>query len=123
MSPVESNPDNIRVIAIPVAGGRLCMHFGHSEQFALFDVDIAAKEVLNSRQLSPPGHQPGVLPRWLHEQGATLIVAGGMGRRAQGLFAENGIEVIVGVPGEPPETVVQTYLNGNLQPGKNICDH
>ena len=52
-----------------------------------------------------------------------LVIAGGMGHRAQGIFAENGIEVIVGAPAEPPESIVQSYLDGNLQSGENLCDH
>ena len=34
-------------IAIPLAGGKLAMHFGHCEQFALFDVDSDNKEIIN----------------------------------------------------------------------------
>ena len=113
----------MQVIAIPVADGQLCMHFGHCEQFALLDVDTVSKEVKNIRHLDPPPHEPGLLPRWLHEQGANMIIAGGMGRRAQDNFMEQGIQVIVGVPAAPPETVVQAYLDGKLQSGQNLCDH
>jgi predicted Fe-Mo cluster-binding NifX family protein len=99
------------------------MHFGHCEQFAVFEVDTAGRQILTTRQLTPPPHEPGVLPRWLHEQGVNLVIAGGMGRRAQDLFAGNGIEVVVGAPSESPESVVQTYIDGRLQPGENLCDH
>ncbi|MFH1848505.1 MAG: NifB/NifX family molybdenum-iron cluster-binding protein, partial [Candidatus Omnitrophota bacterium] len=44
--------------------------------------------------LTPPAHAPGVLPKWLGEQGANVIIASGMGTRAQNLFKENGIDVI-----------------------------
>ena len=90
---------------------------------ALLDVDTAKRQMLNSGQLDPPVHQPGVLPRWLHEQGVNLVVAGGMGRRAQDIFAEQGIEVIVGAPAGRPEQIVRSYLDGTLQPGENVCDH
>ena len=123
MSSTNKGPDKILVIGIPVVAGRLCMHFGHCEEFAVLDVDTAIKEILNSRRLAPPAHQPGVLPRWLHQQGVNLIISGGMGGRAQQIFAEQGIEVIVGAPAEPPETVVRDYLDGSLQSGENICDH
>ena len=43
--------------------------------------------------------------------------------RAQGLFAEQNIQVLVGVPSEDPETIVTAYLDGTLQTGENICDH
>ena len=123
MLPSEQDPDHALVIAIPVTGGRLCAHFGHSEWFALFTVDSAARQILGSRQLEPPLHQPGALPRWLRVQGAGLIIAGGMGRRAQNIFAEQGIEVIVGAPPEPPEALVKDYLEGKLRLGENLCDH
>ncbi len=110
-------------IAIPMADGRLCMHFGHCEQFALVEVDEASKTVTGTSYLTPPPHEPGVLPRWLHAQGANVIIAGGMGQRAQGLFAENGIKVVVGAPAEKPEDVVSAYLSGTLQVGANTCDH
>ena len=110
-------------IAIPLAGGRLCMHFGHCEQFALVEVDEAAGKPANTTLLTPPPHEPGLLPRWLHEQGATVIIAGGMGQRAQQLFTANGIEVVLGAPAEAPEAVVSAYLGGTLETGDNLCDH
>jgi len=111
------------VIAIPVAGDRLCMHFGHCEHFALIDVDTANKQILKTRQVEPPPHEPGVLPRWLHEQGTNLIIAGGMGQRARTIFDANGIEVIVGAPAGEPREIVQSYLDGELASGVNACDH
>lgn len=110
-------------IAIPVAEGSLCMHFGHCEQFAMLDVDEPSKEVLGKTMLTPPPHEPGVLPRWMHEQGANVIIAGGMGGRAQALFAENGIHVVVGAPGDTPENLVAAWLEGTLKSGDNACDH
>ena len=123
MSSTETDSKSDLVVAIPVAGGQLCMHFGHCEQFALLDVDTAANEILGTRHLAPPPHEPGALPRWLHEQGVNLIIAGGMGQRAQNIFTEQNIQVIVGVPAGPPESIVRAYLDGKLQPGDNLCDH
>jgi len=110
-------------IAIPVADGRLCMHFGHCEQFALVEADEASKTVTGTTYLTPPAHEPGVLPRWLHEQGASVIIAGGMGQRAQGLFSQNGITVVVGAVGGAPEELASAYLAGTLATGQNVCDH
>jgi len=110
-------------IAIPLAEGKLSMHFGHCEEFALFDVDETAKSITKSERAPAPGHQPGQLPRWLAEQGANLIIAGGMGSRAQGLFEGAGIRVAIGAPSEEPEKVIQAYLDGTLSAGDNICDH
>ena len=110
-------------IAIPLAEGKLCMHFGHCETFALIDVDLAQRKILGRNDLVPPPHEPGVLPRWLAEQGAELILAGGMGQRAQGIFAEQNIKVTVGVPAETPEVLIGHYLAGTLRAGANVCDH
>jgi predicted Fe-Mo cluster-binding NifX family protein len=110
-------------IAIPVTGGVLSAHFGHCEQFALFTVDDTSRTIGEPQVLPAPPHEPGMLPRWLHEQGATVIIAGGMGGRAQGLFAEAGIQVVVGAPVAAPEAVARGFLDGTLRPGANICDH
>lgn len=110
-------------IAIPIVQGKLSPHFGHCEEFALIDVDPEKKEIINTRMLPAPEHQPGLLPRWLHEQQATVIIAGGMGGRAQDLFAQNGIRVIIGASSEEPEAIVKALLDDSLQTGENICDH
>jgi ATP-binding protein involved in chromosome partitioning len=110
-------------IAIPLAGGRLSAHFGHCEQFAIVDVDLESKAIKDQALLNPPPHEPGVLPAWLAEQGVTAIIAGGMGQRAQMLFSDKNIEVIIGAGAETPEQLVTDYLAGTLQVGDNICDH
>lgn len=110
-------------IAIPVAQGKLCMHFGHCETFAVLTVDEQTKKITGRQNLVPPPHEPGVLPRWLHEQNVNAIVAGGMGQRAQQLFAEQNIAVIVGAPAETPEKLAAAYLSGTLVSGANACDH
>lgn len=125
---MENNNDtteekiNMR-IAIPTAGGKLAMHFGHCEQFMLIDVDSENRRIVEIKVETPPPHEPGVLPKWLAEKGATVILAGGMGSRAQTLFAEQNIEVVIGAPADTPEAVVQAYLNGSLESGENVCDH
>lgn len=110
-------------IAVPLTDGQLSMHFGHCEQFALVDVDDQTKTVGSVSLLLPPPHEPGVLPRWLHEQGATVIIAGGMGGRAQMLFDQQAITVVVGAPVDAPESLVRQYLAGTLKTGRNVCDH
>ena len=110
-------------IAVPLAAGRLSMHFGHCEEFAILEVDEQAGKVLNKSLHQAPPHEPGALPRWLHELGANMIIASGMGQRAQQLFIQSGITVIVGASAEEPEQLVSAYLNGTLQTEDNICDH
>ncbi|MBN1662370.1 MAG: P-loop NTPase [Deltaproteobacteria bacterium] len=122
LKPKESDMKSIK-IAIPVEGGRLCAHFGHCETFVLVDVDTETKKIIKKEELPPPPHEPGLLPHWLHEKGANMIIAGGMGSRAQGLFAENGIQVLVGASSDAPEALVKNYLDGALVTGDNVCDH
>jgi ATP-binding protein involved in chromosome partitioning len=110
-------------IAIPTMDGSICPHFGHCSEFTLIDVDVNARSITGRATVPAPPHQPGLLPRWLAEQGANLVIAGGMGARAQDLFAQNGIKVVIGVTGGDPEGIVRSYLNGTLQSGENLCDH
>jgi ATP-binding protein involved in chromosome partitioning len=109
--------------AVPVTGGTMSPHFGHCEQFALFDVDEQKKEIVGKELVNSPGHQPGLLPEWLAEKGVSLVIAGGMGSRAQGLFQQHGIEVVLGALESDPEKSVLSYLQGQLTIGENVCDH
>ena len=110
-------------IAIPLAEGKLTMHFGHCASFALVDVDDQTKKILGREDIPAPPHEPGLLPPWLAERGAKMIIAGGMGQRAQELFALEGIRVVVGAPSETPEQLITDYLAGTLVVGANVCDH
>ena len=110
-------------IAIPVSAGKLDPHFGHCKHFALVDVDLDEKKITNNETVDAPAHEPGVLPAWLAEQGANLVLAGGMGNMAIQIFAKHGVEVIVGVPSLDPESLALAYLAGEIGAGANACDH
>jgi ATP-binding protein involved in chromosome partitioning len=110
-------------IAIPLAQGKLTMHFGHCEQFAIMDVDADEKKILGREDVVPPPHQPGLYPNWLAGRGVNLVLAGGMGPRAVDLFRQNGVEVVIGAPVEAPEKLAADFLAGTLQTGDNACDH
>jgi predicted Fe-Mo cluster-binding NifX family protein len=110
-------------IAIPLTAGKLSQHFGHCEQFAIIDIDSDNKNVKSQQLAEPPAHEPGALPRWLHSMGVNVIIAGGMGQRAQQLFNQNQIEVVVGAPVDSPDNLISAYLNKKLKTGENICDH
>ena len=122
--PVMPEKDgNTQRIALPVTEGVLSSHFGHCETFVLYDVDSENKTVLSREYLTPPPHEPGLLPAWLKDKGADIIIAGGMGSRAQGLFSQNGIQVVVGAPTADPEEVILSYLGDTLETHENQCDH
>jgi len=110
-------------IAVPLAQGKLSLHFGHCDQFAIFDIDDSIKKVINRKDATPPTHAPGVLPKWLNENNVSVIIAGGMGQRAQQLFAQNSIKVVIGASDQAPEELVSAYLGNKLETGDNICDH
>ncbi|OQY03846.1 MAG: ATPase [Desulfobacteraceae bacterium 4572_123] len=107
--------------AIPLAEGKLTAHFGHCQEFAL--VEVEENEIKNKEILIPPPHEPGVIPKWLHEMGANVIIAGGMGAMAIDLFNQNGIEVLTGAPSLEPEILVKNFLDNQLETGANACDH
>ena len=109
-------------IAIPTADGRLCAHFGHCQHFTMIQAD-AEGTIGEMEEVQPPAHEPGVLPRWLSEQNANVIIAGGMGQRAQQLLIAQGIQVVVGAPVAEPRQLAEDFLAGRLSSGQNSCDH
>ncbi len=110
-----------KVLVVPVSGGKLSAHFGHCEQFAFIETQNG--KIIETEMRNPPAHEPGVLPRWLYEQGADVAIVGGMGESAQQLLREKGIEVIIGAPMDSPESLANQYLSNNLVAGANVCDH
>ena len=110
-------------IAIPVVNGMLCSHFGHCKDFVLIDVDVDTNAIQSEETVEAPPHQPGLLPVWLAEKGVRVVIAGGMGNRAQAIFNQQGVETVVGVAAGSPEDIVEAYLDGRLETGGNLCDH
>ena len=107
-------------IAISTDGGSVSAHFGRCPTYTI--IDIADGKVLKREEILNPGHSPGFLPGYLSQRGVEMIVAGGMGPRAQGLFAEKGIQTLIGVQG-PVDEVIDLYLQGRLRSGQDLCDH
>ncbi|RLD76338.1 MAG: ATPase [Bacteroidetes bacterium] len=110
-----------KIFAVPTIGEKLCAHFGHCEKFAL--IETKDQEVMNVEYITPPVHQPGTYPRFLAAKGVSAIIAGGMGEKAQDIFAQHRIEVFMGVGSEDPETLVAQYFKDQLETGENLCDH
>ncbi len=108
-------------VAIPLENGILCSHFGHCQQFAI--VDVENNKIVSTDLVTPPPHEPGLLPKWLGERGVTNIIAGGIGERAINLFKGQNIEVLAGAAPADNETLVNNWINGTLVSGKNSCDH
>jgi len=107
-------------IAISTDGGSVSAHFGRCPSYTI--AEILEGKVVGKEEIPNPGHEPGFLPVYLAERGIEAIIAGGMGPRAQALFADKGIETIIGVEG-PVDVVVDRYLQGTLERGRDLCDH
>jgi len=119
----EEDVDSVIRFAIPTSDGRLCAHFGHCQEFTLIDVEASSKHIRSVTAIPAPEHEPGLLPAWLADRGASFIIAGGMGSRAQQLFGEQGVTVVTGASMADPVAVVQQFLEGTLVTGENVCDH
>lgn len=110
-----------KLFAVPTINEKLCAHFGHSEQFAV--VETEDQNILNVTYFTPPVHQPGTYPKFLADKGVSTIISGGMGQKAQDIFAHHNIEVFMGIDSEDPAVLVEKYLEDQLQAGDNQCDH
>jgi len=107
-------------IAISTEDGYVAAHFGRCSKYTIVDID--GNRISHKEEIDNPGHQPGFLPEFLSARGVDLIITGGMGPRAQGLFAQKEIQTIIGVQG-PIDEVIEKYIQGQLKPGEDLCDH
>ncbi len=100
--------------------GYVSAHFGRCASYTI--VDIQEGQVVSREEIPNPGHQPGFLPQFLSERGVNVIITGGMGPRAQGLFTQKNIETLIGVQG-PIDTVITQFLKQDLEVGEDLCGH
>ncbi|MBE0466044.1 MAG: NifB/NifX family molybdenum-iron cluster-binding protein [Candidatus Desulforudis sp.] len=107
-------------LALATDGDQVAAHFGHCPEYTLADVEDG--QVKNQVTLPNPGHQPGFLPMYLGEMKVTHVIAGGMGPKAQELFAARGITAIVGAQG-PVKEVISAFISGKLVAGPSLCSH
>jgi predicted Fe-Mo cluster-binding NifX family protein len=121
--PNKKEKTNMITIAIPTAEGRLHGHFGGCREFTLVQADPEQRKIVSIRPVTPPPHVPGLFPRWLREQGANVIIVGGIGQRAIAIFAQEGIEVRAGEPDATVEALTLAYLNGQLVNEPAGCAH
>ena len=105
-------------IVIPVTQKNVAEHFGHCENFRIFE-EVDGK-IKSEQTVANPGHKPGFLPNYLADLGVNVIIGGGMGGGAVEIFNERGVEVVVGAKGDP-KTAVIAYLEGRLKATGSIC--
>jgi predicted Fe-Mo cluster-binding NifX family protein len=87
------------------------------------DTDGDRREVTGRTVEKTPAHVPGLLPQWLKERQVNVVLAGGIGARAQELLAAASIQVLTGVSVADPEAAVSGFLDGTLKSGGYECDH
>ena len=107
-------------VAVATDGNMVSQHFGHCRAYTIAEVEEG--RVISNTLIDSPGHEPGFLPVFLAEKGVGCVIAGGMGQRAQELFAERGIIVVTGAAGSISQ-VLEDFVNDQLATGANICDH
>lgn len=105
-------------IAISTDNNYVSAHFGRCPHFTI--VEIEGEKILSKETVDNPGHQPAFLPQFLSDLGVNCIIAGGMGLRATALFAEKGIQTIVGVSC-PIDEVIDKLVKGTLEGGESLC--
>lgn len=113
--------DSIMKICIPTRRGRLCGHFGHCDSFTFAEINPETKEILHIEERVPEEGISCKSTSWIAEQGASKVLAGGMGARPLMAFAQNGIEVIAGCPELEIKEVLEKYMTNTLETGENSC--
>jgi len=105
-------------IAISNDTGFVSAHFGRCPTFTIAEIEKG--KILKVEEINNPGHHPGFLPNFLAERGVNYIICGGMGNRAQILFAEKKISPIVGITGKIDE-VIEKFAQEELKGGESLC--
>jgi predicted Fe-Mo cluster-binding NifX family protein len=94
--------------------GQVSQHFGRCPYFTFVNVEdgeIRQVDVLDNPFYD--GHQPGQIPGFVHQQGGTMIIAGGMGGRAVEFFEQLGIQPFTGAAGSVKHAL-ELALGGEL---------
>ena len=108
-------------IAVTYENGQIYQHFGHCENFKVYDTDgqtVTASQVINAM-----GSGHGALAGFLQQHGVDVLICGGIGGGARIALAQAGIQLYPGVVGDA-DTAVAALLAGNLDYNPNtMCSH
>lgn len=108
-------------IAVPFENGMVFQHFGRSEQFKFYEVENGA--VLHSEVVSTKGQGHGALVGFLVQNGANVVLCGGIGTGAQVALMQAGIQMFGGISGLA-DVAVSNYLSGRLVFDPDVhCTH
>lgn len=107
-------------IAVTYDNGEVFQHFGHTEQFKVYDVEDGKIEY--SKIIGSNGSGHGALATLLAGESIDVLICGGIGGGAQAALSEQGIELCAGASGSADEAV-EAYLRGELVNTGANCDH
>ncbi len=108
-------------IAVTYENGEIFQHFGHTQQFKLYDVDDG--NITSSIIVDTNGAGHGALAGFLSAVHADVLICGGIGGGAQMALAEIGIQLYAGNTGNADNAVMR-YISGSLlQNSAATCDH
>lgn len=117
----ERKEDTIMKIAVTYENGNVFPHFGHTEQFKIYDVEDGKITGVQVVDTNGSGH--GALAGMLSELKVDTLICGGIGAGAQTALAEAGIRLYGGVSGNTDDAVV-ALLAGKLEYDPDVhCNH
>ena len=109
------------IIAVTYQDGQVFQHFGHSEFFKLYQVEGDA--VVSARVTGTQGAGHGALAGFLREQGAEVLICGGIGAGARTALDQAGIRLYPGVTGEADQAVAQLLAGQLRYDPDTTCHH
>ena len=108
-------------VAVTCENGTVFQHFGHTPEFAIFDVEDGKILSESVKTCGDSGH--GALAGLLADEKVSVLICGGIGGGAINALKEAGILVVGGMSG-PVRTVVENWLAGKLPVNLNfMCHH
>ena len=108
-------------IAVTYENGQIFQHFGHTEQFKVYEIED--NTIISFKVIDTNGQGHGALAGLLKTLGADVLICGGIGDGAQMALADAGIKLYGGVRGTC-DAAVEAFLDNNLGYNPNVrCDH
>ncbi|MBR6321909.1 MAG: FKBP-type peptidyl-prolyl cis-trans isomerase [Lachnospiraceae bacterium] len=107
-------------IAVTYNNGEVFQHFGHTEEFKVYEAEDG--KVVSSQVIGSDGNGHEALAVLLADKGIDVLICGGIGGGAEAALSAQGIELCAGASGSADEAV-EAYLRGELENTGANCDH